>query len=320
MSTLESPAAHHRIHSATQWEGAMHDAGLMLSVRLAPSVDRRLPSRLRSMPLGEMSLVDMASGPIAATRTAKAISRSSERRMAAMLVREGTEVVRLGETAHAISPGDLLLWDSTRPTAFTIPDHVRKMFLLVPENDFTAACGADQLSASGVRLIKRTPGTRLLETYLAALTREAPHLLKVSADCARTAALELLAGAVHSDGSPTSAQSHPALRASIEAWIDATVDESSITPAQAAAAHAVSVRTVHRAFADDDSFAAVVRTRRLLRARQDLDTTDHSVATIAARWGFSDASHLARSFKQQLGMSPAEYRRNGRGSNPAAAP
>jgi AraC-like DNA-binding protein len=55
-------------------------------------------------------------------------------------------------------------------------------------------------------------------------------------------------------------------------------------------------------------FGAVVRQRRLDHARQELDSSDETVSSIAARWGFADASHLSRSFKYAFGMSPRDYR------------
>ena len=69
------------------------------------------------------------------------------------------------------------------------------------------------------------------------------------------------------------------------------------------------MRTVYRLFSQDgDTFGAVVRQRRLDHARQELASSDETISSIAARWGFADASHLSRSFKCAFGMSPRDYR------------
>ena len=71
----------------------------------------------------------------------------------------------------------------------------------------------------------------------------------------------------------------------------------------------MSVRTVYRLFSQDgETFGAAVRQRRLEHARQELASGDETISSIAARWGFADASHLSRSFKWAYGMSPRDYR------------
>jgi NAD(P)-dependent dehydrogenase (short-subunit alcohol dehydrogenase family) len=80
-------------------------------------------------------------------------------------------------------------------------------------------------------------------------------------------------------------------------------------PGPSCSSHAVSVRTVYRLFErNGDTFRQVVRARKLDRARQELADGDHPVASIAARWGFADASHFSRSFKTAFGVSPREFR------------
>lgn len=51
-----------------------------------------------------------------------------------------------------------------------------------------------------------------------------------------------------------------------------------------------------------------LQTIRLNAVRTMLETTDASLATIAAETGFFDQSHLTRIFKKHRGMSPGQYR------------
>ena len=59
-----------------------------------------------------------------------------------------------------------------------------------------------------------------------------------------------------------------------------------------------------------------VRALRIRRARHLLASTRHSTTAIAAECGFSDASHLCRTFSRLLGTTPETYRKQatGRGS------
>ena len=56
------------------------------------------------------------------------------------------------------------------------------------------------------------------------------------------------------------------------------------------------------------SMTEYVRALRLRHARQQLASTQRTVAAIAALSGFADSSHLARTFSSLLGVSPRRYR------------
>jgi AraC-like DNA-binding protein len=78
----------------------------------------------------------------------------------------------------------------------------------------------------------------------------------------------------------------------------------------------VSLRYLHRVFAEQGAtvWEWIVR-ERLEGARRQL-AGDHrpyaTVASVARRWGFHDARHVARRFRAAYGMSPAEWRVLGR--------
>jgi AraC-like DNA-binding protein len=116
---------------------------------------------------------------------------------------------------------------------------------------------------------------------------------------ARMAALELFVGALRSDSDVCSAENvRPALRASIERYIDRHLLDGAVMPA----AHWVSIRTVNRVFQCHRSNRRwVVRVRRLARARADVTDSDQPISNIAQRWGFSDTSHFSRTFKAHQG-------------------
>lgn len=52
--------------------------------------------------------------------------------------------------------------------------------------------------------------------------------------------------------------------------------------------------------------------RRLMRAREMLETTDLDLASIAVQLGFSSHSHLATAFRRAFGTTPSAYRRSRR--------
>lgn len=102
------------------------------------------------------------------------------------------------------------------------------------------------------------------------------------------------------------------LRAQITAFIERHLADGNLTPQAVAAAHHISVRSLHRLFADEETtVAAMIRTRRMERCRRDLANpllADQPVQAVAARWGFPDKAHFSRLFRAAYGCSPREYR------------
>lgn len=74
---------------------------------------------------------------------------------------------------------------------------------------------------------------------------------------------------------------------------------------------AISRRRLFEAFRRDGGVWAYATTLRLERARLALAEPfrDEPIGALAHRLGFSDASHLSRSFRKRYGMTPREYRR-----------
>jgi AraC family transcriptional regulator len=76
-----------------------------------------------------------------------------------------------------------------------------------------------------------------------------------------------------------------------------------------------------------ETIAATVKRLRLHRAAGFLANTTLAIEEISARSGYSNPDSFARAFKEALGLSPAQYRKNGshakfsaRGADAASAP
>jgi AraC-like DNA-binding protein len=60
----------------------------------------------------------------------------------------------------------------------------------------------------------------------------------------------------------------------------------------------------------DRSPMSLVNSVRLEEAARFLKNSQHSVDTVAGRFGFASRSHFSQAFKKHMGVSPAEYRRD----------
>lgn len=98
----------------------------------------------------------------------------------------------------------------------------------------------------------------------------------------------------------------------IQAFISHHLADTSLSPAMIAAAHHISVRSLHKLYeAQEQTIAASIRRRRLERCRQDLGNSalgDRPVSAVGARWGFQDPATFSRAFRAAYGMPPGEYR------------
>lgn len=291
-----------------RWEAALRRSYVALSVR-AGDGGQRPAEWLRRASLGDMELIDIRTSRCSVQRTKRLATADRDDYVAILVGLSGRETcVGLHETSE-LSRGDLAFWDPHSPALFEIEDALAKRTLLIPRHVFVDVAGSRGRDTAPVL---GGAGGRMLAGYLGVLSRTVGELSGPDLLTARNAMLELLAGLLRRGGPSIPSAAAPVLREQVQGWIADHLAER-ITPAAAAAAHSVSVRTLHRAFgAGGSSFAGYVRERRLERVAAELQTTDVPVSELAQHWHFTDASHLTRMFHEQFAMPPAEYRRRRR--------
>jgi AraC-like DNA-binding protein len=223
----------------------------------------------------------------------------------------GKQILECADQTVVLRPGAVVI-TSTRVTAsFVIPDHLTKRTIRVP---MTALSPFDMGSRVPECLLMDTadnPLAKILQDFLTGIDGQYGRMSSVEIEAARNALLTLIAGMIRTSQLPDVGDGDllPLLRRQLETWIVNHLSAGAIKVQDLAAAHNVAPRTVHRAFeATRDTVGAVVRKHRLAAARNDLVNTNLSIAAIAHRWGFCDASHLGREFRRQMSVSPGDYR------------
>ncbi|GAB3191325.1 helix-turn-helix domain-containing protein [Geodermatophilus arenarius] len=100
------------------------------------------------------------------------------------------------------------------------------------------------------------------------------------------------------------------LPARVRGYVRRHLTEPDLDAERIARAHAVSVRQLYRICAAAGfSLEQEVIAQRLEGARAELARPgDRSIAAVARRWGFTDASYFARRFRAGYGVSPREWR------------
>ncbi|NMO02643.1 helix-turn-helix domain-containing protein [Gordonia sp. TBRC 11910] len=290
-----------------QWQSMLSSTHLPWATRLSPA-DAPFEASVKRWWIDDLALVDCDCGPSSGTRQRRQIAMTDGDFFIVLMKKSGNESVTQNDVTVDLSPGDAIGWDSTRPARFTVWQQLSKRSLIIPRSAIEEVGGAPW-ARSGVRLESTCPATQLLTMYLDSLSTSLPMLSQSALSAARNATLELLIGALRPDTVGVSSWARPAIRDAIDRYIEQHLLDRELSPGSIAQAHGVSVRTVNRVFnATGQTVSDVVRVRRLARARTDLAETSSSVAAIANKWGFSDASHLSRTFKAHYGASPRDFR------------
>lgn len=214
----------------------------------------------------------------------------------------------LGGRAFRQEAGTFHFHDLAKPSIH-VSSASRTFTLIVPRPVAIAWFGAiDDLHG----LVVSDPFAAVLIALAEAIWRAVPTLSVASAPALGRSFMELLTAAL-AEVRPTLLQpatAEAALRRRAEAEIERRL-RGSITIAELCDALKVSRARLFAVFHAEGGVLSHVATMRLERARAALADLERAepIGQIAERLGFSEASHLSRSFRQRYGMTPRDYRR-----------
>jgi len=290
-----------------RWRTAVHDR--LADMHLRPTGRFQCFGSVEERDLGDLLITHWACPDLEGVRGSTMARRDAE----ALLLFTASAGRQIIETQHetvVLRPGAVLIMSTRTTGKFVIPEPMTKRTVRVP---LTALAPYD--TGLGVPEclfldITQSPLARLTQDFLNGVDAQFGQMSPAEVEGARTALLVLIAGMLRASHAADVHESEflPLLRRQLEAWIVEHL-AGPIRVGDLAAAHNVAPRTVHRAFAaTGDTVGAVARAHRLAAARSELVNTACSIAAIAHRWGFCDASHLGREFRRQFSISPGEYR------------
>ena len=291
----------------SSWREAVSDTHLAWDLPARRQAEFR--ALIAPQRLGPASLVECICDPCSGRRGRAEIAPSSAAFFGVLYLLRGTEVVRQGGREARLQAGDMTLWDSTRPIDFAIGDPLHKITLLLPQ------ALLDPILPRAQDRVARVTSARggcaaLLAGHLRTLARERTQLHAASLPLLLRATLDLVASALSADDAQEASDRH-SLLARIQAFIVAHLHDPELDPLRIAAAHRISVRQLHRIFqASATTVERWIWEQRLQRCQRELLAPgSRSISRIAYEWGFSDAAHFSRAFRERFGLSPREARR-----------
>lgn len=232
--------------------------------------------------------------------------------MMLVLQLSGRAIVSQGETRTEIGPYDIAVIDTHRPFSCQFDGRTRQLAAYIPAAELMTRCPANAF-ARPQRWSGRDSIGALIRSTLMTIARSVDRFGDDDAVHARQMLIGLVKHMVEREHQPRADRQHLLPDHRIRAFIDAHLADPDLGPTQIAAGCGISIRRLHRSFADTDwSTCGWIRHRRLAQCREDLLDSGKdglSITQIAFRWGFNDAAHFSRAFRHAYEQSPRDVRR-----------
>lgn len=270
-------------------------------------------AQMRAVDLGSVQISEVRCPPFHARRTLRLIRKSDAETLQVSVHLSGKSGLRQGHHEAVISAHDVTVYDTSRPFDAWC-DHDGHGLIL------QARRGLVPLPATILERNLAVPmsGRHGLGAVLVGILRhtieESSHLR--TADMARlgTVVLDLLTAVLTGESETRGLDEvhHRNLLLRVHAFIEDHLADESLSPSMIAAAHHISVRSLHRLFQRaGQTVTRSIRQRRLTRCHHDLADprlAQFSMHAIASRWGCPDPAHFSRAFRAAYGLTPTEFR------------
>lgn len=260
--------------------------------------------------LGNFEVVRCVCDPCGATRHGREIAADDQETLALQLVLSGQERFTIDSSSYALGPGDLLVWNTTRPMSFEVTEKLQKISVLMPLSRLRSWLPGSWHSIENKYARGSTTAT-MLKSLIQAME---PEFFSGNLDNSEALTEAMIGTLVSSLGSirgPVECQKQQML-GRIKRFIDEQLSSPELSPGFIAAAHRISLRHLHSLFeAEGQTALQYVIHQRLLRCQRELSNPNmaqRTITDIALSWGFQHPTHFSRRFKTEFGVTPHEFR------------
>jgi AraC-like DNA-binding protein len=241
-----------------------------------------------------------------------------ERSMFLVMPVKRPRVVRQQNRETLIEPKTLMVIDDAAPFTYRYERCADTIVARLPTAQLLRANLEGQAPLGGVHtyaLPENAGIAALVRSTLLTIVRSMDRFDEADAARARDTLINLVRGALEREWRPRPDLEQKLPERRVRAFIDARLADPDLSPATISAGCGISVRRLHRIFAETEwSVSDWIRKRRLERCREELldpafDTL--SITQIAFRWGFNDAAHFSKKFREAYNQTPRSVRNGG---------
>ncbi|MFE6288088.1 helix-turn-helix domain-containing protein [Streptomyces sp. NPDC057877] len=264
--------------------------------------------------VGPIRICSARATAVALRRTERLAREDEEPAVTLGVQMTGSSVIVQNGRECLLRPGELAVYESIAPYTHLFDEGVDYRFIRFPR---AALALPDRVlrDITAVPLGSGNPVARLAFPYFSQLAVADDLHQGVHADAVVQPSIELLRAVLTSQhGNSTLARGplEATLGLRITQYILAHLTDPDLSATQIAAAHGISVRHLYVVLSRAGiSLGEWIRTRRLAECKRELAGPNGRLWTIAAvgrRWGFTDATHFSKVFKQTYGISPRAWR------------
>ncbi|MCI1838832.1 MULTISPECIES: helix-turn-helix domain-containing protein [Achromobacter] len=281
------------------------------------------PSHFRSSvavdALGWMQICEMRTGAQRVRRTKTLAERAEASGYKVTLQLDGRSEIRQAARTALLMPGEWGIYDTTRPYEVDVDDNAHFLVMQVPGKQSEAWLPAMRNAVARSFSARHGCGRMAMDLLRVALSEHA-HLSDSAARDAANAVMQMMGLDISERAGGGGPQDPAELRQAqlrrVQQYLIENLHDPELSPATAAVALRVSRRYLYNLFAQAATTPAdFILGARLERCRDmlaDTAQTARQIGEIAFRHGFSDAARFSHAFRNRYGVSPSEYRRQGR--------
>ncbi len=265
--------------------------------------------------VGEVDITHLKSNAPRVRHTQSHVAQDRAAYLLVLMLRQGRGLICQDGRTAVLGVNDLAVVDTSRPYELLFEHGSHDVAVLRVGRQKMLAHVANLESVSAIAIAGQYGIGRVLGSMVDGLTPGADSMVASTAFAVSDALLTVVGAALQElPGAHGSRPSNMAAfhAARVRAYIEENLRNPGLSIAYIATALKLSPDHLSRIFRDEPiAPSRLLWLRRLQGARRDLadpELNGRGVSEIAFSWGYSDAAHFSRSFKEQFGVSPREWR------------
>ncbi len=285
------------------------------NVDIKPPKNDRLFNEMNIYSWLDMRLSVIRSNAISIQRLPQEPSEISQDAYFAVILLSGEYLLEQNGREVFLKPGDLTIYDATRPHRIYCPKSFSKLIVSIPRQVMHEKLpGVEYCTA---RKVNGEIGLGAIASgFVRSIANEANGLTTSAFEATAEQSLDLFALALNDIRPSTNimGRSRSLSLKNIKDFVESQIDNPDLDTETIVKGTGLSARYINELFNEEDtSLMRHVWQLRLARCHHDLINSKNSkksISEIAIRWGFNDFSHFSRAFKNKYGFPPSTLKNN----------